>query len=274
MTIGDWLPQAEQRLTEAGVVSARLEARLLAATALDSDWTTVFAHPEWKLDNVKAEALLSRRTKREPLAYIVGWREFYGRRFHVNPHVLIPRQETEVLVEQALEYINLSGEPFILDLGSGSGCVAITIKLERANASVLGSDISTAALNVARANAKHLDADVPFIESDAFTKMAWRKFDLIVTNPPYIGIHEELMPEVAKHEPSSALFAGETGLDFYERLANEATPFLQPNGKLLMEVGHTQATAVRKLFVAHQWKHVATTQDLSSVDRVLVVEKS
>lgn len=269
MTVGEWVAKAELRLTGAGVNSPRLEARLLAATVLDADWTAVFAHPEWNLNEERAEELLARRAGREPLAYILGWREFYGRRFTVTPAVLIPRQETEVLVDQALESIDPSGEPYVLDLGCGSGCIGITIKLERPQASVLGSDISPDAISVARGNANRLGSDVGIICSDAFEKMAWRRFELIVSNPPYIADSEELMPDVAHFEPASALYSGATGLEFYERLAAEARGYLKLGGRILMEVGYTQAADVRSLFEASGWRHLRTTQDLSGVDRVL-----
>ncbi len=273
MTLGDWIPQAELRLAEAGINSPRLEARLLVAKILNSDWATVFAHPEWELNEEEAETLLERREKREPLAYILGWREFFGRRFVVNPSVLIPRQETEILVEQALKRVGPLDEPQILDLGSGSGCIAITLKLERPQASVLGSDISPDALTTARENAKRLAADVPFIQSDLFQKMDWRRFDMIVTNPPYIANREALMPEVGRHEPDLALFSGETGLEVYDQLAEKAGEFLHDRAWLLMEVGFTQAPEVKKRFRSNGWKDVETVQDLAGIDRVILARK-
>ena len=274
MTIGEWVARAEICLKEAGVNSPRLEARLLAATVLDSDWTTIFAHPEWELDERHADQLLTRRASREPLAYILGWREFYGRRFTVTPAVLIPRQETEVLVDQLLEFIGTREEPYVLDLGCGSGCIALTIKLERPQSSVVGSDISVEAISIARLNANRLMGDIGIIQSDMFTNMDWRRFDYIVTNPPYIADGEELMPDVALFEPASALFSGASGLEFYERLATEAETFLRPGGRILMEVGHTQAVKVQGIFEGARWRHLKTVKDLSGVDRVLAFSKS
>jgi len=269
MTLGPWLATAEERLAEAGIESGRLEAQVLAGHILGVDRTWVLAHPEATLPEARAGALLARRIRREPLAYILGYREFYGRRFLVSPAVLIPRQETETLVEAA---IALGSTPMaVLDLGTGSGILAVTLKLERPAWDVTALDVSLTALMVAQQNAEALGADVRFCLSDAFAALGERTFDLIVTNPPYIGVGEPLMPEVGQFEPSLALFAGPTGFSFYERLAAEGLRKLNGGGRMMMEVGHTQAADVANLFVEQGWVHFDTVADLSGTPRVVVV---
>ena len=270
MTVSEWLIEATTRLTAAGIDSPALDAKLLAAHLFGKDRTWIIAHSDAAIDESAARALLQRREAREPLAYILGWREFYGRRFQVKPGVLIPRQDTEVLLESALGYI-CNGP--VLDVGTGSGCLAITMKLETRDAEVVGIDISPEALEVALSNAKHLAADVEWIQSDLFEAVQGREFEVIVSNPPYIADSEQLMPEVVEHEPRGALFSGPTGLEFYERLAKEAVDYLAFLGRLIVEVGHTQSQQVEHLFQAHGWFHEWTTEDLSGVDRVLAFSR-
>lgn len=267
MNLQVWLTQASERLANAGIESHWLESQLLAAHLFSVERTWIVAHPEAEVNELAAETLLQRRENREPLAYILGWREFYGRRFEVAPGVLIPRQETEVLVEVAM---NLAHEGPILDMGTGSGCLAVTLKLERPEIEVWASDISPLALEIARRNADYHEAKVNFIESDLFDNFPSVQFEHIISNPPYISESEQLMLEVQHHEPAAALFSGPTGLEFYERLANEAPPYLAFNGKLAVEVGHTQAGDVVNLLVAHGWQNDYVVSDLSGIDRVIV----
>lgn len=271
MTVRDWIDLAAARLREAGVDSPKLDAEVLAAHVLDVERVWLVAHPEAEFPDLAGEALLQRRERREPLAYIVGWREFYGRRFFVRPGVLIPRQETEVLVDAALHFAD---EGPILDIGTGSGCIAVTIKLENPYVSVTAVDVSPEALAVARSNAVTHEADVRFVESNLFSALGDAKFEVIVSNPPYIADQEELMPEVGEYEPATALFAGPTGLEFYERLATEAIGHLTERGRLVMEVGYTQAAGVIGLFKERGWFHEWTAEDLSGNDRVIAVSRS
>lgn len=267
--LSDWIAHAKGRLEAAGVESPALEAQLLAAHVLLVDRTFVLTHPDHDFPDLAGETLLQRRESQEPLAYILGEREFYGRSFRVAPGVLIPRHETETLVEAALGQSDVTS---VLDLGTGSGCIAVTLKLERPEWDVTGVDVSEGALEIATANAARLGAQVRFICSDGFEGLLGESFDLIVTNPPYIGLHEALAPEVRDFEPSEALFAGHTGLEFYERLAVEAADYLRDGGLLMMEVGYRQAREVTAVFEAQGWNLVEIRQDLSCVERVVVVQ--
>ncbi|AIE83374.1 peptide chain release factor N(5)-glutamine methyltransferase [Fimbriimonas ginsengisoli] len=282
MRLDEWIRHAQKRLAASGIESSRLEAQLLAAHVLRVDRSWLIAHPEHEFNELAGEMLLQRRESREPLAYILGRREFYGRQFRVTPAVLIPRQETEVLVEAALaedhtskmDVITTGGKAVplrVLDIGAGSGAIAITVKLERPDWDVTAVDISPPALELAEENAKSLGVEIRFVLSDGFEQLIGESFDLIVTNPPYIGHDEPLMPDVVEHEPHVALFSGKTGLEFYERLSREAMNHLNDGGRLMMEVGHRQARTVRELFESGGWQHVQTAQDLSGIDRVLVM---
>jgi release factor glutamine methyltransferase len=273
MTIAPWLDQAEARLRAAGVESPRLEAQVLGGHLFRKDRSWVLAHGDAEVPELAAETLLLRREAREPLAYILGYREFYGRRFRVTQDVLIPRQETETLVEATLALTDLP-DASVLDLGTGSGCIAATLKLERPGWNVAASDVSERALAVAQENAEELGAEVRFVLSDGFRELLGESFDRIVTNPPYIGREEELMPEVREHEPEVALFAEENGLAFYRLLAAEAPAHLNDGGMLLMEVGHRQAERVAELFREAGWSHLESIPDLSGVERVVVARWS
>lgn len=270
MNVRDWIRSAAARLEALGVESPKLEAEVLAAHVLGVERVWLIAHPDAEFPDLAGEGLLQRREAREPLAYIVGWREFYGRRFQVRPGVLIPRQDTEILVETALR-LAVNGP--VLDIGTGSGCIAITLKLEKPALEVVALDLSERALEVARSNAEALQADVQFVQSDLFDlyDLSDKRFELIATNPPYIAETETLAPEVKDHEPKEALFSGPTGLEFYERLAIEAPNHLKAGGALAMEVGYTQAAAVQKIFEDRGWRHEETLPDLAGHDRVVVV---
>lgn len=269
MRLDDWLRHATTRLDLAGIDSPRLEAQVLAAHVLRVDRSWLLAHPEHEFPEVAGEGLLQRREAREPLAYLTGYREFRGREFGVDPSVLIPRHETEELVEAALEQI-VAPDAKVLDLGTGSGILAVTLKLERPTWDVTAVDISPDALATASANARFHNASVKFVHSDGFNALLGESFDLIVSNPPYIGDDEELPHEVRVHEPAAALFSGPTGLEFYARLANEAPNHLEDGGLILLEVGHTQAAEVRAIFEAADWCYETTRRDLSGIERVVV----
>jgi len=276
MTLGVWLKEAERRLAAAGIESPRLEAQLLAGHVLCRDRSWVLVHPEAAIPDKDAESLLIRRDVREPLAYILGWREFYGRRFTVTPAVLIPRQETETLVEAMLEL--KKGGAFCgskcLDLGTGSGCLAITLKLELSDLAVTASDVSDEALQVARGNAEQLGASVRFVKSDLFGALTGERFDAIVTNPPYVRSDAELSPEIAAHEPLRALYAGPGGMEVFEALSRDTRRHLSARGLLLTEVGDGQAERVQCLFERKGWNLVRAFPDLSGTPRALAFARA
>ncbi|MFI5384531.1 MAG: peptide chain release factor N(5)-glutamine methyltransferase [Fimbriimonadales bacterium] len=272
MTVARWLEPAQLRLEGAGIESPALEAQMLAAHAILADRTYVITHPDAEFPELAGEQLLQRRESHEPLAYILGWREFYSRRFRVGPGVLVPRQETETLVDAALSFLDSTAGARVLDLGTGSGCIAITIKLERPGVDVTASDVSEEALEIARSNAGDLAADVRFELSDGFGSFGEEHFDLIVTNPPYVGLHEALPLEVLSYEPAEALFSGHTGLEFYEMLAETAAEHLTESGKLMMEVGFRQARQVALIFESCGWGLMEVVKDLSGVERVVAVQ--
>lgn len=273
MNVGEWLVVARSRLVAARIESAALEAQLLAAHVLLVDRSFILTHPEVEFPDLAGESLLQRRERHEPLAYILGSREFYGRKFHVEPGVLIPRQETEILVEAALSHLRTTSPCRVLDLGTGSGCIGITLKLECPSAELTLLDISERAIEIARRNAEDLGASVRFVRSDGFQELEGEVFDLIVTNPPYIGFDEELPAEVGKHEPPAALFAGPSGLEFYEMLAETAGLHLREDGALMMEVGYRQAQQVGAIFEGSGWTVEETIPDLSGIDRVVVARQ-
>ena len=263
MQLNQWLATASSRLNAGGVASPKLEAQVLAAHAMLVDRTWVLTHPEHEVNDLALETLLQRRELGEPLAYILGYREFFSRRFRVDSNVLIPRQETEILVETALLFSNRKMK--VLDIGTGSGCIAITLKLERPGWEVWATDISSSALQVARENAETLGADITFRHSDLLEQVEGEKFDLIVSNPPYIGRSEAIPREVREYEPDSALFAEDDGLAIYERLAKTAQEGLAPEGVLVMEIGQDQGESVNRLFPGSR-----IIKDLSGNDRVVL----
>ncbi len=270
MRLGDWLRSASERLALRDVEASKLESQVLAGFALNQDRSWILAHPDHELADLGSlEILLARRLGHEPLAYITGRREFYGRVFRVQPGVLIPRQETETLVESALDAIDRRGAKTVLDVGVGSGAIAVTLKLERPDLQITAIDVSPVALEVAKANAFTMSAGIKFIESDLFTGLNGRRFDLIVSNPPYIGRGEFLLPEVRDFEPEAALFSGETGLEIYEQLATESEVYLESGGEVWLEIGYEQEMSVTQLWEDRGWRLVGQAKDLLGHVRVL-----
>ena len=214
----------------------------------------------------KLEANLEKRKKHVPLAYIVGDAEFYGLNFIVNENVLIPRPETEEVVEFALKHINETSK--ILDIGTGSGAIAVTIA-KQTNAQVTAVDISEKALKVARQNAKNNDVDVEFLQSDVFSALETRKFDVIISNPPYISESEyqTLMPEVKDHEPKLALVAEDDGLKIYKQVINDAPKYLEKDGVIVFEIGYNQGEQIKKL-LEKDFEEIKVIKDLQGNDRI------
>lgn len=264
MRVAEWLAMATLRLESAGVDSPKLDAQVLLAHVFRRDRGWLLAHPEAEVNEAAAEGLLQRREAREPLPHLLGEREFYGRMFWVNRHVLIPRPETELLVELAVDRAQQGDR--VLDLGTGSGCIAISVALERPDLEVIGSDVSPAALEVAERNQERHGANVRWVESDLAHRLQGG-FDWVLSNPPYIGPEEPLMPEVAQYEPALALYAEQGGLALYRRIALEFRDRVRSG--LLLEVGYRQAATVATLFAEAGWHWVATHRDLAGIDRMV-----
>jgi len=266
MTVGEWITAARQALSSGHITSASMEAQILAAHTLGVDRPWLLAHGDQEFPDLAGANVLSRRVAGEPLAYILGYREFYGRDFAVTPDVLIPRQDTEILVEVALAQTAHT----IVDIGTGSGCIAVTLQRERPYWAVTATDISLRALNVAERNAENLGATIDFVHGDLLTPLDSRCFDLIVCNPPYIDPGDpDVSDEVRRFEPATALFAPEDGLAIYRRLAESARSHLNSNGIVLLEVGHRQSGPVANLFQSRGWVHVNSWPDLAGIPRVV-----
>jgi release factor glutamine methyltransferase len=245
------------------------EARLLLMHVASIRAAEIAAHPERDLPSGKVPefmSLLARRVAGEPIAYLVGRREFYGRDFNVTPAVLIPRPETELLVEVGLGKVSRGGTPHVLDLGAGSGCVAITLALEL-GCEVTAVDVSADALAVARENAERLGARVDFIESDWFGAVTGQ-FDLIVGNPPYVAEGDpHLVEGDLRFEPMGALASGD-GLDAIRRILADAPRHLAPGGWLLLEHGYDQAEAMRTLLEQAGFGNIEQHRDLAGIIRI------
>ena len=269
MRLDYWIRKATSSLSESGMESPRLEAQILAGHVLRKGRAWIIAHGETRVDEAALEKLLKRRLANEPLAYILGTWEFYGRAFKVNSSVLIPRQETVTLVDAALDAVRKQIAPKILDLGTGSGCVAISVALERPDARVWALDISKEALAVAKENASALGASISFKQSDLLRQFRGPKLDLIVTNPPYVSTKIDLLPEIADFEPAVALFGGKSGLDLIERIATESAEYLKPGGQLITEVADGQSHRARRTFESAGWILKEMRKDLSGHDRTL-----
>jgi release factor glutamine methyltransferase len=264
-TIAAALAAARAKLSES-------EARLLLGRVMGRSGTWLISHDHLGLDEdalLNFAALVARRAAGEPVAYLIGRREFFGREFAVSPAVLIPRPDTELLVEIGLKSIAAGAAPRILDLGTGSGCVAITLALECPQAQVSAVDKSEAALAVAGWNATQLGANVRLIPSDWFAALAGEIFDLIVANPPYIAAGDpHLSAGDLRHEPSAALAGGADGLHAIRHIVAAASAHLTPDGYLWLEHGYDQALAVRELLAAAALVNIEQHRDIAGILRV------
>lgn len=281
-TVGDALAEGTRRLVAAGVESARLDALLLLSEVTGLAKAALLARPERPLRAATAAryaALVARRAAREPLAYLLGRREFYGRAFLVTPAVLIPRPETELLVELALAYLRAAGRPagWAADVGTGSGAIAVTLAAECPGLRVLATDRSPAALAVARANAAHhgVTDRVALVATDLLLGVRG-PFALVAANLPYVpsAVIDTLMPEVARYEPRAALDGGPDGLELNRRLLAQAAARLARPGLLLLELDEGQGELLRA--EARRWlpdADVAVVRDLAGHERVLRVER-
>ena len=254
-----------------GLGMPRRDSELLLMQVLGCDRAYLLTHPETRLTPGQADTYedwLARRARHEPLQYIIGEQEFFGLKLRVTPDVLIPRPETEHLVEAALALTDKTTAARIADVGTGSGAIAIALAHALPKAQITAVDISTAALAVARENAeRHGAAErIRFVQSDLLAAIAGESFDLIASNPPYVAEGEVLEPQVRDFEPASALFAGPEGLDAYRRLIPQADAALKPRGWLLMEIGHSQREVLMEMLA--DWQDVSFVNDLQSISRV------
>jgi len=273
MTVQTALLQGTRLLEEARVAAPRLTAEVLLSHAMRAERVYLVAHSEQELREVEwlhYGRYLHERMIGKPTQYITKRQEFYGREFRVSPDVLIPRPETEHVVELALRVAR--GATRILDVGTGSGALAITLQLET-GATAWATDISPSAAAVARDNARRLGAPVPVIACDLMSAIRDRSFDLIVSNPPYVPVTERegLQREVRDWEPQVALFAGKSGFEIYDRIAADAPRVLRPGGWLIVELGFGSLEHVRHLL--SQWEDVAVEPDLAGIPRVLAARK-
>jgi release factor glutamine methyltransferase len=256
----------------------RLDAELLLMKVLGCDRAFLLTHPDAPLASGQSEiyeAWLDRRAAHEPIQYILGEQEFFGLTFSVTPDVLIPRPETEHLVEALLERVP-HGEPLrIADVGTGSGAIAVALAVSLPQAEVVALDISQPALAIARRNAErhHVSERIHFVTSDLLAAVAGESFDAIVSNPPYVaeGDRASLEPQVRDYEPAHALFAGSSGLDIYERLIPQARALLKQDGWLVMEMGQGQDDALAHLLSG--WRNLGFISDLRGIPRVACAQK-
>lgn len=284
ISLRDILAKAIHRLSTAGCDTPRLDAEVLLAHCLGRDRTWLYLHLSDPLEEHQLkqfETLLRRREQREPVAYIVGHEEFFGLEFQVNSYVLIPRPETELLVETAIQWstvnnqLSIVNDKFtIVDVGTGSGCIAVALAKHVPAASIVAVDASPEAMHLARLNAERHAARITFLSGDLLDPVEER-VDLIVSNPPYVSRSDlaAAMPEVSGYEPRLALDGGEDGLDVIRQLLSQAGEKLKPAGVLLVEIGSTQGPAVLQLAQTHfPGADIEVKKDLAGLDRLLVVE--
>ena len=261
----------KDRLTEAKIPEAELDARLLLEEVCGTDRNDLLVHGDKEIPPEQCDRYveyIQRRQKREPLQQITGYQEFMGLRFKVTPDVLIPRQDTEILVEEVMRYVH--DGMHILDMCTGSGCILLSLLKYSNDCEGTGCDISEPALKVAEENAKELSLNASFVQSNLFENISG-KYEFIVSNPPYIptGVIPTLMEEVRDHEPVSALDGREDGLYFYREIVEKAGEFLYPGGMLFFEIGYDQAEKVSSLMREAGYQEVTVCKDLAGLDRVV-----
>ncbi len=282
-SIAEVLEWTRQHFEKRGIDSPRLDAELLLSHVLAQPRLYLYTHFDKPLSQAERDAfreLVQRRARREPVALILGEREFYGRPFTINRDVLSPRPETEHLVDSVREWVSAQdlAAPRVLDVGVGSGAIALTLAAELAGAQVVGTELSPAALEVARLNAARLGVQVTLLEGDLFAPLPKeQRFDVIAANPPYIprGEKPSLMPEVRDFEPELALFGGDDGLEVVRRLVQGLGARLASPGLFVMEMGAGQWPAVRDLLGAHgPWARLHAVRDLAGHERIAVAERA
>lgn len=276
--VKDLIAKAEETLKKAEINDWKNDSWLLAEYVFSITRAKYYMNPLMCIDEDSARRYLQCITKRAskiPLQHITGVQEFMGFSFCVDENVLIPRQDTELLVEQTVHFVKSKQKPVaVLDLCTGSGCIGISVDRLCNNASVTAVDISDRALEMAQKNNMSLGAEVHFIQSDLFEKIEG-KFDIIVSNPPYIKSDEvhKLMEEVKNYEPLIALDGDEDGLKFYQRIAEEAGEYLNGDGKIFLEIGYDQGTTVPDILYKEGFQSIKVLKDLSGNDRVVIAGK-
>ena len=274
--VRDFVKENTDKLDAAGISDASVDIWLLLEHFADIDKGDYFANQDMGLNPIVAkeiEEAVEKRIKHIPLQHIIGKTEFIGLTFKVNENVLIPRFDTEILVDEVVKYV---GDEFykVLDMCTGSGCIAVTISDMCDNATVVASDISKKALEVAKENNTLNQTDVSFIESDLFENIEGL-FDVIVSNPPYIKTEEidNLMEEVKVHDPHLALDGRESGLDFYRRIIKDSKDYLKQNGMIFFEIGFDQAKEVSDILKDNGFEDIVVKKDLAMNDRVIYAKK-
>jgi release factor glutamine methyltransferase len=277
--------KAADKLSASGIVTARLDAELLLSHVLQKDRTWVFTHAHDGLDagsDKQFQQLILRRSRREPLQYIIGRQEFWGLEFKVTPDVLIPRPETELVVESALGSLKNLKSPTIIDLCTGSGCIAVCLAKELSSARIFAADRSEQALAVARENARThgVTGLIRFLEGDLFEPIeeldVQEQVDIVTANPPYIETRDlpALQPEVRDYEPEIALIAGPEGTEFHQRIISETRRFLKKNGTLIMEMGIGQTqTLIAMADATGAYAGPEIKKDLAGIDRAIILHK-
>ena len=274
--VRDFVKENTDKLDAAGISDASVDIWLLLEHFADIDKGDYFANQDMGLNPIVAkeiEEAVEKRIKHIPLQHIIGKTEFMGLTFKVNENVLIPRFDTEILVDEVVKYV---GDEFykVLDMCTGSGCIAVTVSDMCDNATVVASDISKKALEVAKENNALNQTDVSFIESDLFENIEGL-FDVIVSNPPYIKTEEidNLMEEVKVHDPHLALDGRESGLDFYRRIIKDSKDYLKQNGMIFFEIGFDQAKEVSDILKDNGFEDIVVKKDLAMNDRVIYAKK-
>lgn len=273
-SINELRKRGSETLISADIADAALDADLLLEHLLNVDKAYILAHGTDEIsEDISGRYLdlIEQRKAHKPLQYITGHQEFMGLDFLVNEHVLIPRQDTECLVEEAM--IRTEDGMRVLDLCTGSGCILISLMKYKNDIFGIGTDISDGALKTARENARINGVDALFLQGDLFEALDGHdgKFDVIISNPPYIAsrVIDGLMPEVRDHEPEGALDGGEEGLDFYRRIVKGADEYLSPGGLILFETGYDQGQAVASLLKDKGYFDIEIIKDLAGIDRVV-----
>lgn len=275
MTLKEVYLIGKDKIKGAGIHSPGLETSLLISKVFGIDKIDIYTHPENEIDLERFrrfEEIIERRMGREPIGYILGETEFYSRKFFVCSDVLIPRPETEKLVEEALNIIANISSPLVIDVGTGSGCIAITIGSERRDSMIIGSDISIDAIWVAKENARRLDVhNIFFVHSDLLNFVKKRSVDIVVSNPPYVSETDlcGLEPDIRDFEPIVALYGGEDGLDCIRRVASGAISVLKSGGWCITEIGEDQNKEAMEILRAFGYRDISFSEDLSGIKRVI-----